>query len=87
MTVLLIACGLLAGYGLGRWRPYDRLADWVEWQIRIRLHRWNTRPREFVLFALLALTDPLTAVYAWRHRHDPPRRRSPAMVIRTEEPQ
>jgi hypothetical protein len=76
------ALGLFAaGYALGRIRPWDRLADWADWQLRFHLNRWTSRPRQAALFALLLLTDPIRTIYAWRHRNDPPPLRSPALTF------
>ncbi|QKW31531.1 hypothetical protein HUT11_35580 (plasmid) [Streptomyces seoulensis] len=72
---------LAAGYGLGRLQPYARLAHWANWQLRFHLDRWTSKPRQAVLLALLLVTDPVNTVYAWRHRHDPPPRRSPAVKV------
>ncbi|MFJ2110569.1 hypothetical protein ACIOEX_01350 [Streptomyces sp. NPDC087850] len=78
---------LAAGYGLGRWRPWVRLGDWADWQLRFYLDRWASRPRQAVLFGLLLATDPARTVHAWRHRADPPQPLAPAPRIRntTEE--
>lgn len=82
MTALATALALLAaGYALGRYRPYDRLADWTNWQLRFHLDRWTSRPRQVALFALLLLTDTRSAVHAWRHRKDPDPPRSPAVKV------
>lgn len=83
MTGLLIVAALSVGYLLGRIRPYERLADWANWQLRFHLDRWTTKPRMAALFSLLLLTDPIRTVSAWRHRKDPPPPpRSPAPKIR-----
>lgn len=66
MTVLLAVLALAAGYALGRIRPYDRLAEWVNWQLRFHLERWQSRPRQVILFTLLVLTDPMNTFAAWR---------------------
>ena len=86
MTALAVLAALAAGYGLGRYRPWLRLGDWANWQVRFRLARWNSRPREAALFALLLATAPVRTVRAWRHRNDPPPPRSPAVRIRTTPP-
>lgn len=66
MTVALILLALAAGYALGRARPYDRLSEWVNWQLRFHLDRWSSRPRQILLMVLLILTDPLNTFTAWR---------------------
>lgn len=76
MTVWIAAVALAAGYGLGRWRPWMRLGDWADWQLRFHLGRWSSRPRQTALFTLLLLTDPVRTVHAWRRRNDPPASRS-----------
>ncbi|MFD8899835.1 hypothetical protein [Streptomyces ardesiacus] len=82
LTATSAALGLLAaGYALGRYRPYQRLGDWADWQLRFHLDRWTSRPRQAVLFGLLLVTDPVHTINAWRHRNDPPPRRSPAVRI------
>jgi hypothetical protein len=46
--------------------------------------RWLTgsKPRQAVLLAVHALVRPAATWDIWRHRHDPPPRRSPAPAIR-----
>lgn len=81
-TATASALALLAvGYAIGRLRPYQRLGDWADWQLRFHLDRWTSRPRQAVLFGLLLVTDPVRTIDAWRHRKDPPPRRSPAVRI------
>jgi hypothetical protein len=79
---LPIVAALAVGYALGRARPYDRLADWTNWQLRFRLDRWTTRPRQVALFALLLATDPVRTASAWRHRKEPKPERAPALKFR-----
>lgn len=74
---------LAAGYTIGRLRPYERLADWANWQLRFHLDRWTSKPRQTALFTLLLLTDPVNTVHGWRHRNDPPPPRSPAVTFRS----
>ncbi|MFH9426436.1 hypothetical protein [Streptomyces sp. NPDC017529] len=82
MTIAFaVAAALAAGYGIGRWQPYNRLSDWANWQLRFHLGRWSSRPRQAVLFFLLLITDPVRTVHAWRHRNDPPHPRSPALAF------
>lgn len=66
----VIAGALAAGYGIGRGRPWQRLGDWAEWQLRLHADRWATVPRQIALVALLLLTDPAHLIRAWRHRQD-----------------
>jgi len=47
----------VAGYVAGRTRPYGRLQDWANWQLRFHADRWLTRPRRAALLVLLLLTD------------------------------
>ncbi|QKN87635.1 hypothetical protein SEA_CUMBERBATCH_52 [Streptomyces phage Cumberbatch] len=84
-VAVAVLAALIAGYGLGRWQPYDRLAEWANWELRFHLDRWTSRPRQAALFALLLLTDPVGTVRAWRHRHDPPPPKSPPLRFRTDE--
>lgn len=84
LTHALAGLALLAvGYLIGRVRPYERLADWTNWQLRFGIDRWVSRPRQVVLFTLLLLTDTRRTVHAWRHRKDPEPERAPAMTFRT----
>ncbi|RAJ70234.1 hypothetical protein K378_01399 [Streptomyces sp. Amel2xB2] len=72
MTAVLLAVAFAAGYGLGRWRPWSRLGDWVHWQLRLHVdERWHTRPRQAVLFVLLLATAPKHMVRSMRRRNDP----------------
>lgn len=83
MIAALLLAALTAGYALGRLRPWERLADWADWEIRVRRGKWaTTRVREVVLVAAFTLTQPGRALYAWRHRNDPPPSRSPAVRVR-----
>lgn len=88
-----IAAALAVGYLLGRIRPLDRLDTWVWRQFTFGGPWFASRPRQVVLLAAHALVRPTATWHAWRHRHDPPPRRSPAPTIRrntadraTEEP-
>lgn len=82
MIWLAIAAALAVGYLLGRTRPYERLADWTNWQLRFEINRWVPKHRQVLLFALLLLTDTRRTVHAWRHRKDPEPERAPAMTFR-----
>ena len=80
LTIAAAALGMLAaGYALGRIQPYDRLATWVNWELRFHLDRWTSKPRQAALFTLLLLTDPYPTIHAWRHRKDPPKPKAPPM--------
>ncbi|MFI9012618.1 hypothetical protein ACIGZI_01130 [Streptomyces griseus] len=91
MTALAaVLAALAAGYGLGRYRPWMRLGDWANWQLRFHLARWDrTRLRLTTLFVLLLVTDPTATVRAWRRRNDPPAARGPALTFtaRTRAPE
>jgi DNA adenine methylase len=70
-------------FAVGRLRPWARLADWADWEIRVRRGAWaTTRPRTAVLASAFALTQPGRALYAWRHRNDPPPPKSPPVRVR-----
>jgi hypothetical protein len=89
IAAAVIVAALTAGYALGRVRPLDLLDTWV-WRQFTFGGPWLTgsRPRQVVLLAAHTLVRPAATWHAWRHRHDPPPRRSPAPTIRrnTEEP-
>lgn len=86
MSALALLAALAVGYGLGRWQPWRRLGDWTNWQLRFHLDRWESRPCQAVLFALLLTTDPTRTVRAWRRRNDPAATRSPAMTFTPRDP-
>jgi hypothetical protein len=60
---------LLAGYLLGRLRPWNRLADWAHDQIRYD-GAWLTggKPRQVLLLAAWAATAPGDTYRAFRER-------------------
>ncbi|MDW8804330.1 hypothetical protein P1P68_05875 [Streptomyces scabiei] len=67
MTTAAIAAALALGYALGRVRPWLRLDDWADEQVRSHPQRWiGTRWREAALFAALAATQPRRAFGALR---------------------
>jgi hypothetical protein len=70
-ALLWLTLGAVAGYLFSRLRPWQRLGDWADWQVRHHPDRWiGARGREAVLFAALLATQPARAVRAWRHRND-----------------
>lgn len=80
LTALTILAVLAAGYTLGRCRPRRSLARWADHRTRADGRWWlDTTP---VAAAVFVATWPRGALYAWRHRHDPPPPRSPAMTFR-----
>lgn len=83
LLLAVAAAFLVLGYTLGRVRPYEKLADWTNWQLRFHLDRWVPKHRQAALFTLLLLTDPINTVHAWRHRKDQAPERGPAMTFRT----
>lgn len=94
IAAAVIVAALTAGYALGRVRPLGRLDTWV-WRQLAFGGSWlrGSKPRQAVLLAAHALVRPAATWNIWRHRHDPPPRRSPAPTIRrsdadrtTEEP-
>ena len=90
MTAALILVALAFGYGLGRWKPLHRASDWANWQ------RYGKRPtglRYWAVFTVLSaenigwlIIHPVQGVRAWRHRHDPPPPRSPAVTFTPRDP-
>jgi hypothetical protein len=86
LTLLLAAAGLLAaGYALGRWRPARRASDWANWQ---SCGRRPTGWRYAVVWTVLSVEGitllalhPVRGWRAWKHRNDPPPKRSPAPTI------
>lgn len=90
MSALALLATLAAGYGLGRWKPLHRASDWANWQ------RYGKRPtghRYWAMWTVLSaenigwlITHPVQGAHAWRHRHDPPPPRSPAVTITPRDP-
>ncbi|MDT0377297.1 hypothetical protein RM572_00715 [Streptomyces sp. DSM 42041] len=76
-----VLAALATGYLLGRLRPLDRLDTWVWRQLTFRKKWTRARPRQAVLLAVHALVRPAATVHIWRHRHDPPTPRSPAITV------
>jgi hypothetical protein len=76
VTAIVAALGgILAGYLIGRWRPWTRLGHWADWQMQVDGRWWlATGPRRFVVAAVFATTSPHAAWSAFRHRNDPPPR-------------
>lgn len=82
---VIVALGLVAGYGIGRVRPVRRVGDWANWQA------YGTRPtglRYAAMWAVLSaenitwlICHPVQGAKAWKHRNDPPPPRSPALQI------
>lgn len=94
MTALAaVLAALAAGYGLGRYKPLHRVSDWANW------HRYGKRPtgpRRWAVYAVLSaenigwlITHPVQGWDAWKHRHDPPPARGPALTFtaRTRAPE
>ncbi|MCT2591112.1 hypothetical protein LHJ74_14540 [Streptomyces sp. N2-109] len=85
------AAALAAGYVLGRIRPARRASDWAWCTIRRSAvtrntwRWWATQPVFGVEIVLLLATRPRATVRAWRHRHDPPPPRSPAVSFPSPE--
>ena len=91
MTAPLAALAvLIVGYVLGRYRPVRRAVDWANWQA------YGRRPagaRLWAVWVLLSaenigwlITHPVQGARAWKHRHDPPPSRSPAVTFRRTTP-
>jgi hypothetical protein len=77
-AILLLAVGYLAG----RIRPYVRLAEWTNWQLRFHTDQWATKPRMACLLALLLLTDPVNTVRVWLRRKDAPEPKAAPLEFR-----
>jgi hypothetical protein len=84
-VILLALCAaVVIGYLLGRWRPMNRASDWANWQSYChpkglrRAAVWTLLSAENI--AGLA-THPVQGWHAWKHRNDPPPRRSPAVAV------
>lgn len=89
MIWFAILIAITVGYTLGRIQPYDRLAEWTNWELRFHLDRWQSRPRQVALFALLLITDPVNLMAACRRRDDPEPKPGPIVIRRVnrdEEP-
>lgn len=82
MNPLLPAAALAAGYLLGRWRPLDQLDTWVWRRLTFGGPWTRSKPQQALTLAAHAVVRPATTVRIWRHRHDPPPGRSPAVQIR-----
>lgn len=91
----LLASGFALGYTARCVRPLHRIDNWAwdqDYQRRRDLRDNPTRRRQLgwwaaqVVFAVEMLTAlvvyPRRTVHAWRHRHDPPPPRGPAMKVR-----
>ncbi|MEU9706852.1 hypothetical protein [Streptomyces sp. NPDC047981] len=75
MTIPGIITALGLGYALGRLRPWGRLGNWADWQVRHRPGRWiGSRARESALFVALAATQPRAAFAALRQVRGTPSR-------------
>lgn len=86
-----VLVGLLAGYGIGRWRPAHRASDWAHWLAyrttavtRRDWRWWLAQPVYAAEIARMLLLRPRATVRAWRHRNDPPPPRGPAPVLDPE---
>lgn len=87
--LLALAAVLAAGYGLGRWRPARRASDWASWLpysrppvTRRHIRWWLAQPVYAAQIVLMLLLEPRATIHNWRHRHDPPPPRSPAIRFR-----
>jgi branched-subunit amino acid ABC-type transport system permease component len=62
LTIPALVAALALGYTLGRLRPWLRLGDWAEEQVRLHPAQWiGSRWREAVLFTALVATQPFAA--------------------------
>ncbi|MFJ9427973.1 hypothetical protein [Streptomyces sp. NPDC101249] len=88
MIALALAAVLAAaaGYAAGRLRPWVRLGEWANWQLRFDLARWDTRPRSAVLAAALIVTDPRGMRDAYRNRRRDPEPAPAPVRVRSVDP-
>ncbi|WP_019548444.1 hypothetical protein [Streptomyces sulphureus] len=83
MIAALLLVGALA---VGRLRPYDRLDTWV-WRRLTFGGKWTrTRRGQLLVLVAHAIARPAATARIWRHRHDPPPRRSAPLRVPTVEP-
>jgi hypothetical protein len=66
-TILAV---FMAGYGVGRYRPWARLGRWADRQTRDDGRWWLNENR--LAAAAFVATCPRGSLYAWRHRHNLP---------------
>ena len=87
--LLLAAAVLAAGYALGRARLGTRAFDWasdtiVRPDVTRRTVRWWVCQAVFaVVIARMFIVAPRRTAHQWRHRHDPPPARGPALFVHT----
>lgn len=84
MIWLAFAAAVLAGYGIGRYRPGHRASNWANWRQYDRTIRRHS-PRWWARWLVLSaenigwlIAHPVQGWHAWQHRNDPPPPRSPA---------
>ncbi|MFJ5645776.1 hypothetical protein [Streptomyces sp. NPDC093223] len=78
MSVFTSAAALALGYAIGRARPWLRLGDWAEEQVRCHPGRWiGTLGREALLYSALLATQPARAFEALREVRREKRKRTP----------
>lgn len=68
-TTLIALTTAAAGYTLGRFRPWNRMEDWVGRQV---YKTWwiGSAPKEVLLFALLVVFHPRFAAEVWADWRD-----------------
>jgi hypothetical protein len=82
VIAILLLAALAVGYTVGRLRPWDRLDTWV-WRRFTFGGTWTrSKPQRLLTIAAHVLVRPRVSLDIWRHRHDPPTPRSPALQIR-----
>lgn len=87
---LAVLAALIAGYGLGRYKPLHRASDWANWQ------HYGQRPtgaRYWAMYTVLSaenigwlIAHPVQGWHAWKHRNDPPPPPAPPVRIREVPP-
>lgn len=94
IALLLVAVGFALGYAARHVRPLALIDDWAWEQVYVRTRDLRDNPARRrrpgwwlaqVVFAVELLgalvVRPRRTVHAWRHRHDPPPPRGPAVRI------
>jgi hypothetical protein len=82
VTTTLLLAALAFGYAIGRLRPWDRLDTWVWRRVTFGGTWTRSKPQQILTIAAHIVVRPLVSLDIWRHRHDPPPRKSPPVRVR-----